>query len=153
MANVYLHYVSEMWFDHIKGRDFKGEMYLVRYADDFVCKFQYENEAHEFYKLLKDSLKKFGFEIAEDKSKIIPYGNFKGTKESFDFLGFTHYNATSYLGKYCLLHRTSKKMLKLMKETVKKQLREHIHESITETIRKHTEHQATRSLQILRYLW
>lgn len=113
MANVYLHYVLDIWFASVKIREFKGEMYMVRYADDFVCMFQFENEAHKFYKLLKERLKKFGLEIAEDKSKIMPYGKFKGTKESFDFLGFTHYNATSHWGKYCLLHRTSKKKLKL----------------------------------------
>lgn len=136
MANVYLHYVLDLWFDFVKNREFKGEMYMVRYADDFVCMFQYENEAHKFYELLKERLKKFGLEIAEDKSKIMPYGKFKGTKESFDFLGFTHYNAKSHWGKYCLLHRTSKKKLKLKREAVKKWLREHMHESIPEIIRK-----------------
>jgi len=135
MANVYLHYVLDIWFDYMKSREFKGEMYMVRYADDFVCMFQYENEAHKFYKLLKERLEKFGLEIADDKSKIMPYGRFKGTKESFDFLGFTHYNATSHWGKYCVLHRTSKKKLKQKKEAVKKWLKEHMHESIPETIR------------------
>jgi len=52
-----------------------------------------------FYGRLKERLKKFGLEIAEDKSRIMPYGKFKGTKESFNFLGFTHYNATSHWGK------------------------------------------------------
>ena len=136
MANVYLHYVLDLWFDFVKIREFKGEMYMIRYADDFVCMFQFENEAHKFYKLLKERLKKFGLEIAEDKSKIMPYGKFKGTKESFDFLGFTHYNATSHWGKYCLLHRTSKKKLKLKRQAAKKWLREHMHESIPVTIKK-----------------
>ena len=67
---------------------------MVRYADDFVCLFQYENEAQKFYQLLIERLKKFGLEIAEDKSRILPFGRYKGTKESFDFLGFTHYNVT-----------------------------------------------------------
>ena len=136
IANVYLHYVLDLWFDYIKNRDFKGEMYMVRYADDFVCMFQYENEAHKFFNLLRERLKKFGLEIAEDKSKIIPYGRFRGTKESFDFLGFTHYNAKSHWGKYCVLHRTSKKKLRQKKEAVKKWLRENMHESIPETIRR-----------------
>ena len=57
------------------------------------------------------------------------------TKESFDFLGFTHYNATSHWGKYCVLHRTSKKKLKQKREAVKKWIWEHMHESIPETIK------------------
>lgn len=108
---------------------------MVRYADDFVCLFQYENEARKFYQLLIERLKKFGLEIAEDKSRILPFGRYKGTKESFDFLGFTHYNATSHWGKYCVLHRTSKKKLKMKREAIKKWIWEHMHESITETIK------------------
>ena len=100
----------------------------------FVCLFQYENEAQKFYQLLIERLKKFGLEIAEDKSRILPFGRYKGTKESFDFLGFTHYNAKSHWGKYCVLHRTSKKKLKMKREAIKKWLWEHMHESIKDTI-------------------
>ncbi|MBU9129810.1 group II intron reverse transcriptase/maturase [Holdemanella porci] len=133
-GNVYLHYVLDTWFDYVKKREFRGEMYMVRYADDFVCLFQYENEAQKFYQLLIERLKKFGLEIAEDKSRILPFGRYKGTKESFDFLGFTHYNAKSHWGKYCVLHRTSKKKLKMKREAIKRWLWEHMHESIKDTI-------------------
>ena len=133
LANVYLHYVLDLWFEHIK-REFYGEMYLVRYADDFVCMFQYENEAQRFYKLLKERLSKFNLEIAEDKSRILPFGRYKGTKESFDFLGFTHINGKSHWGKYCVLHRTSKKKLKQKREAAKIWLKERMHESIKKTI-------------------
>ena len=118
LANVYLHYTLDTWFDYVKKHEFKGEMYMVRYADDFVCLFQYENEAQRFYQLLIERLRKFGLEIAEDKSRILPFGRYKGTKESFDFLGFTHYNVTSHWGKYCVLHRTSRKKLKMKREAV-----------------------------------
>ena len=134
LANVYLHYTLDTWFDYVKKHEFKGEMYMVRYADDFVCLFQYENEAQRFYQLLIERLRKFGLEITEDKSRILPFGRYKGTKESFDFLGFTHYNATSHWGKYCVLHRTSRKKLKMKREAVKKWLWEHMHESIADTI-------------------
>ena len=134
LANVYLHYTLDTWFDYVKKHEFKGEMYMIRYADDFVCLFQYENEAQRFYQLLIERLRKFGLEIAEDKSRILPFGRYKGTKESFDFLGFTHYNATSHWGKYCVLHRTSRKKLKMKREAVKKWLWEHMHESIADTI-------------------
>ncbi len=135
LANVYLHYVLDLWFEYMK-KEFRGEMYLVRYADDFVCMFQYEKEAQKFYKLLIERLRKFNLEIAEDKSRILPFGRYKGTKESFDFLGFTHINGKSHLGKYCVIHRTSKKKLKQKREVAKQWLREHMHESIPETIRK-----------------
>ena len=135
LANVYLHYVLDLWFEHMK-KEFRGEMYLVRYADDFVCMFQYEKEAQEFYKLLIERLRKFNLEIAEDKSRILPFGRYKGTKESFDFLGFTHINGKSHWGKYCVIHRTSKKKLKQKREAAKQWLKEHVHESIPETIRK-----------------
>lgn len=135
LANVYLHYTLDTWFDYVKKREFKGEMYMVRYADDFVCLFQYGNEAQKFYQLLIERLKKYGLEIAEDKSRILPFGRYKGTKESFDFLGFTHYNATSHWGRYCVLHRTSKKKLRQKKEAAKKWIWEHMHESIPDTIK------------------
>ena len=135
LANVYLHYVLDLWLEHMK-KEFRGEMYLVRYADDFVCMFQYEKEAQEFYKLLIERLRKFNLEIAEDKSRILPFGRYKGTKESFDFLGFTHINGKSHWGKYCVIHRTSKKKLKQKREAAKQWLKEHMHESIPETIRK-----------------
>ena len=134
LANVYLHYVLDMWFEYVKKREFKGEMYMVRYADDFVCLFQYENEAQKFYRMMIERLKKFGLEIAEDKSRIMPFGRYKGTKETFDFLGFTHINGKSHWGKYCVVHRTSKKKLIQKRQNAKKWLREQMHRSIRETI-------------------
>lgn len=113
LANVYLHYVLDTWFVYMSKREFSGEMYMVRYADDFVCLFQYEQEAQKFYRMLVERMKKFGLELAENKSRIMPFGRYKGTKESFDFPGFTHYNGKSHWGKYCVLHRTSKKKLML----------------------------------------
>ena len=103
LANVYLHYVLDTWFEYVKKHEFKGEMYMVRYADDFVCLFQHENEAQKFYRMMVERLRKFGLEIANDKSRILPFGRYKGTKESFDFLGFTHLNGKSHWGKYCVL--------------------------------------------------
>ena len=136
LANVYLHYVLDTWFVYISKREFSGEMYMVRYADDFVCLFQYEQEAQKFYRMLVERMKKFGLELAEDKSRIMPFGRYKGTKESFDFLGFTHYNGKSHWGKYCVLHRTSKKKLKQKRQSAKQWLREHMHESIPDTVQK-----------------
>lgn len=94
----------------------KGEAYLVRYCDDFIIMFQYENEAQNVYELLKERLKKFKLELAEDKTRILPFGRFKGNKESFDFLGFTHYNSKTRTEKYTIQHKISKKK-KESKET------------------------------------
>jgi retron-type reverse transcriptase len=75
-ANVYLHFVLDLWFEKRVRKQCKGQAYIVRYADDFVCCFQYKSEAEQFFHSLKLRLKKFNFEIAEDKTKIISFGRF-----------------------------------------------------------------------------
>lgn len=140
LANVYLHYVLDMWFDKVVKKRCKGEAYIVRYADDFVCFFQYENEAISFYQALKERLKKFNLELAEDKSKIMRYGRFAkqnskdGKTESFDFLGFTFINGETLTGKYRIIYRTSKKKLKAKKQAVKEWLKMNIHGKPSNTI-------------------
>lgn len=98
LANVYLHYVLDLWFYKVVKPKLKGEAYLVRYCDDFIIMFQYENEARMVYESLIKRFSKFNLEVAEDKTKIIPFGRFKGNKETFDFLGFMHYNGTTRTG-------------------------------------------------------
>lgn len=91
LANVYLHYVIDLWVEKDIKKRYKGEIYLIRYADDFVVCFEYEKEAKRFYEELKERLKKFKLELSEEKTKIIKFGkgnNGKGSK--YDFLGFTH---------------------------------------------------------------
>lgn len=137
LANVYLHYVLDIWFLWLKKENIiQGETYLVRYADDFVVLFQYENQAKKFYSMLKDRMAKFGLELEENKSRILPMGRYKGTKESFDFLGFTHINGKTRNGKYKLIHHTSKKKLKQKKANVKKWIKENMHGSIKEIVPK-----------------
>lgn len=118
LANVYLHYVLDLWFElYIKVKS-KGKAYMIRYADDFVCCFEKEEDARMFYEELKDRLKKFDLELAEDKSRIIPFGN-NDSKEKFDFLGFTHTNGVNRKGNYKLVHHTSGKKSKAKKQAVK----------------------------------
>ena len=119
LANVYLHYVLDLWFEKGIKPKLKGETYLLRYCDDFIIMFQYENEAQLVYELLKERLKKFKLELAEDKTRILPFGRFKGNKESFDFLGFTHYNSKTRTGKYTIQHKISKKKKKAKKQAMK----------------------------------
>lgn len=131
LANVYLHYVLDNWFQVTKKK-LKGEAYLIRYADDFVLLFQYEETAREIYKMLVERMRKFKLELAEDKTRILPFGRFKGTKESFDFLGFTFSNSTTITGKYRPNIRTSKKKLKQKFEVAKKWLHDKMHEPVIE---------------------
>ena len=73
LANIYLHYVLDVWFDIVVSKHCKGEAYMVRYADDFVCMFQYENEANNFFKALELRLGKFGLNWLRTKVEL--YGS------------------------------------------------------------------------------
>ena len=100
LANVYLHYVLDNWFDVIVQRQCRGQCYLIRYADDFVCCFQNKWEAEIFRQRLEERFAKYGLSLAEEKTKILEFGRFaaenrkkrgEGKPETFDFLGFTFY--------------------------------------------------------------
>lgn len=136
LANVYLHYVLDLWVERIVKPRCKGEVYYVRYADDFIVMFQYEEEARKFLKALNNRLKKFDLEVETNKTRILPFGRFKGTKENFDFLGFTFYNGKTTTGKYRPIIKTSKKKLKQKKQNAKKWLHQNMHEKITITGKK-----------------
>lgn len=126
LANVYLHYVLDLWFEKVVRKQCRGQAYIVRYADDFVCCFQYQQDAQNFYQALIKRLKKFNLEVAEDKTKIIPFGRFASEQykknglrkpDTFDFLGFTHYCSKSQNGKFRVKRKTSaKKMRTKLKE-------------------------------------
>lgn len=135
LANVYLHYVLDQWYEIGLKPKLRGEVYYVRYADDFLFLFQYENEARMVMQGLKARLARFGLEVAEDKTRILPIGRFKGTKEDFDFLGFTFFNTKTRAGKYRLGVRTSKKKLKMKKQTVKAWLRTRLTMPVADTMR------------------
>ena len=107
----------------------------MRYADDFLILFQYENEAQKVMQSLKPRLGKFGLEVAEEKTRILPIGRFKGTKEDFDFLGFTFYNTKTRTGKYRLGVRTSKKKLKAKKQAAKAWLNTRLTKPLAETMK------------------
>ncbi|GAV23535.1 group II intron reverse transcriptase/maturase [Carboxydothermus pertinax] len=132
LANIYLHYVLDLWFEKVVKRQCKGSALMIRYADDFVFCFQYESEARKFYSMLIKRLEKFNLSIAKEKSKIIEFGMYahknrqkqgKGKLETFDFLGFTHYCGQSRNGKFRVKRKTSRKKFKAallrMKEWIK----------------------------------
>ena len=135
LANVYLHYALDLWFEKGVKPKLKGEAYYVRYADDFLILFQYENEAQQVMQALKPRLGKFSLEVAEEKTRILPIGRFKGTKEDFDFLGFTFYNTKTRTGKYRLGVRTSSKKLKAKKQAAKEWLQTRLTKPLAETMK------------------
>ena len=105
-------------------RYLKGEAYLVRYADDFIIMFEHENEAIAVYEALRKRLAVFGLELAEDKTRILPFGRNSGTKDSFDFLGFLHINSKTRFGNYRVGHKISKKKRKMFNANLKKWVKE-----------------------------
>jgi len=134
LANVYLHYVLDLWFEKVVKPKLSGEAYYVRYADDFLILFQYENEAKKVLEAMKARLAKFSLEVAEDKTRILPMGRYKGTKEAFDFLGFTFYNTKNRKGRYQLGIRTSEKKLKAKRQAAKEWLRTRLTKPVSETM-------------------
>jgi len=136
LANVYLHYVLDLWFEkYVKG-NLTGGAYYVRYADDFLILFENEADASAVMDVLPGRLAKFGLELAEDKTRILPFGRYKGTKESFDFLGFTFFNTTTRTGKYRVGIRSSAKKMKAKRQAVKEWLRGRLTKPIAETMTK-----------------
>lgn len=134
---MYLHYVLDLWIEKDIKKRYHGEIYEIRYADDFIICFEYEREAKQFYEELKERLNKFNLELEESKSKIIEFGKTNyGNNQTFDFLGFTHINGKTRKGYYKVVHNTSKKKLKAKKIIAKQWIKENIHNPINEIIKK-----------------
>ena len=119
LANVYLHYVLDLWFKLYIKIKAKGEAHLIRYADDFVACFEYEEDANWFYEELKERLGKFDLEVEESKTRIFSFGKNSTENNSFDFLGFNIYNATGRSGYYRVGYKTSDKKSKEKKKNIK----------------------------------
>ena len=113
LANIYLHYVLDLWFEKVVKANCQGEAYLCRYADDFVCAFRYKADAERFYNALGKRLKKFNLELAEEKTRIISFSRFRKEEgTSFDFVGFEIRWGVSQKGKDSIRRRTSRNKLR-----------------------------------------
>lgn len=89
LANIYLHYVLDLWFEHQVRKGIKGDVFMMRFADDFVCAFQYRADAVRFEKELKERLGKFGLSAAEEKTRTLQFNRYEPEpNEAFEFLGF-----------------------------------------------------------------
>lgn len=110
---VYLHYVLDLWFEKVIKPQCDGQAYICRYADDFICAFQYKREAETFYRELEERLGKFGLELSKEKTRVISFSRFRKEEHtSFDFLGFEFRWKTSRKGNDIIGKRTSKKKYK-----------------------------------------
>jgi len=142
LANVYLHYVFDLWVQQWRTRQGRGEVIVVRYADDFIVGFQHRGEAEDFLSALRQRFAKFGLELHPDKTRLIEFGPFAtanrrkrglGKPETFDFLGFTHICGTKRSnGRFTVLRQTMRKRLTAKLAEVKAELRRRMHDPVPE---------------------
>lgn len=126
LANIYLHYCLDLWFEVVEKKKIKGYTQIIRYADDFIIGTQTEIEAHQILADLKERLSKFKLEVSIEKTGIKEFGRYaeqnsknrgKNKTDTFDFLGFTHYCSKSRRGYFLMKAKTSKKrQTKALKE-------------------------------------
>src|SRR2546422_11453706 len=141
LANIYLHYVLDLWIEQWRKTKAKGDVMVVRYADDFVVGFQHRKEAEQCLEELRDRFAKFGLKLHPEKTRLIEFGRFaienrqargEGKPETFHFLGFTHCCGTDQRGKFTVIRKTMRqRMLKKLKE-VNVELRRRMHQPVDE---------------------
>ncbi len=136
MANVYLHYVFDLWAIHWRKHHAQGNMIMVRYADDIVVGFQHKSDAEQFRMELEQRFQKFNLELNAEKTRLIEFGRFaserrksrgEGKPETFDFLGFTHICSKTRAGKFVVLRRPNKKRIRAKLREIKCILRIQLH--------------------------
>jgi group II intron reverse transcriptase/maturase len=138
LANIFLHYVFDLWADAWR-RHARGDVIIVRYADDFVVGFEHEAEAQRFWNDLKERFLKFGLELHPEKTRLIEFGRYTavrreraglGKPATFDFLGFTHISGKTRDGRPTVLRQTSRKRLKAKLREVKTELMRRRHDPV-----------------------
>jgi group II intron reverse transcriptase/maturase len=141
LANVYLHYVYDLWVERWRRREARGEMIVVRYADDTIVGFQDHACAEQFAHDLAERLDRFALTLNADKTRLIEFGRFAaqdrarrglGKPETFQFLGFTHICGRSRAGKFLLLRHTARTRLRERLRQIKVTLRRNRHRPIAE---------------------
>ncbi len=143
LANIYLHYVFDLWVNQWRRKWAQGDMIVVRYADDAVLGFECRKEAEAFLEQLRERMRKFGLELHPEKTRLIEFGRFaednrkrrgEGKPDTFDFLGFTHRCGKTRRGGWFKIRRqTIKKRLRSKLQAVRQELRKRWHERIAET--------------------
>jgi group II intron reverse transcriptase/maturase len=142
LANIYLHYVFDLWVDVWRRKCAQGDVVVVRYADDNVLGFQHRAEADRFLEDLRERLRKFGLELHPDKTRRIEFGQFaernrkrrgEGKPETFDFLGFTHISGKKRDGNFVVKRKTIGKRMRAKLAEIKQQLSNRTHDPIEQT--------------------
>jgi group II intron reverse transcriptase/maturase len=141
LANIYLHYVFDLWVQQWRGRHARGDMIVVRFADDFIVGFQHKSEAARFLAELRERFRKFHLELHPDKTRLLEFGPFaaanrrrrgRGKPETFNFLGFTHICGKKRNGRFTVLRQTMRKRMQAKLNEVKAELRRRRHDPIPE---------------------
>ncbi|RKX37728.1 MAG: group II intron reverse transcriptase/maturase [Verrucomicrobia bacterium] len=142
LANIYLHYVFDLWVHQWRQRQTNGDVIVVRYADDFVVGFQHRSEAESFQKVLRQRLGKFNLKLHPEKTRLMEFGRFAGSNrkrdgqskpETFDFLGFTHACSKSRRGSFVVLRFPISKRVRAKLSDIKAGLKYRMHQPVAET--------------------
>ena len=143
LANLYLHYALDVWAQVWREKVARGDMIVVRYADDAVLGFQHREDAERFLEQLRERLRKFGLELHPDKTRLIEFGRFaaerrqrrgEGKPETFNFLGFTHIGGRSYgTGRFTVYRKTIGKRMAAKLKEIRQKLKRRMHAPIVET--------------------
>jgi len=141
LANVYLHYVLDLWSQRFRRRHARGDMIIVRYVDDFVVGFQYREEAERYLAELKERLRRFHLELSAEKTRLIEFGRWAardrnrrgdGKPETFDFLGFTHICSVDRHGRFAVRRHTMRQRLTAKLKSIKIELKRRRHQKLAE---------------------
>src|SRR5438445_261117 len=142
LANIYLYYVFDLWVQQWRKTAAKGDVIVVRWADDFVVGFQHQTEAARFHQELAERFAKFRLKLHPEKTRVIEFGRYaaerrkrwgQGKPETFNFLGFTHsYGRKRGNGMYTVLRRTMRKRKQAKLKAVKMELRKRMHQPVCE---------------------
>jgi len=139
LANIYLHYVLDLWAERWRRHEAAGDMIIVRYADDFIIGLEHENDARRFLDAMRERLREFALSLHPDKTRLIEFGRFAadrraqrglGKPETFDFLGFTFICGKSRRGKFLVTRKTRRDRMRAKLRDIKKALRLRMHEPI-----------------------
>jgi group II intron reverse transcriptase/maturase len=140
LANVYLHYVLDLWVQWWRRSVARGDVIIVRWADDFVVGFQHETEAKRFLEDLRGRFRKFSLDLHPEKTRLMRFGRFarrdsrrfdgRRKPETFNFLGFTHHCGVNRNGKFMVCRTTMKKRFAAKLQVVKAELRKRMHDGL-----------------------
>src|SRR4030081_218725 len=139
LANVYLHYVFDLWAERWRRHEATGDMILVRYADDIVVGFEHEADARRFWDDMRKRFEEFSLSLNPDKTRLIEFGRFAaerrahrglGKPETFNFLGFTFICGRSRTGKFLLKRKSRRDRMRGKLKEIKEEMRRRMHQSI-----------------------